>query len=484
MVPDALRALLSPPAGGLESLRRADSLSGGGAEARDEAMSIYRALAGSIDPATAEGELRVRWLLSSRRALSPEFEDLLARAAERASDGGTRFLASIAGSQFPQRRGDFRAAEEILRRGLAEVRGSQSRREMSVCMLLSGVFRAQHREFEALILARRASRLAERLGPPAARAAALVHLGAALLAIGEHAAFDRTASALEGLLPSLEPHETVAMRRPMLAYRAESFVARGDHVAARREIAVRDSMPLEDWLRAQLGAEDAERDARMLCAEGRFEQALELVAKWHRSDGPCGVEWFEWTGVEVACRARTTGRAGLAAAAARFLDEIERNGCHLLGPGGALRLAASVGGALVRTPGQSGAAQRAYRFAAAMMLERTRELDVCIAELAELSAAMDEDCRMLADFRLRFVREHEAMLATIAESYDLPGAEPPTAFHALADSDGRLRICAWCLQVRTPDGRELPIGHYVPDSERLAVTHGICDPCAANISRA
>lgn len=481
MGPETLRSLRSPPAGGLESLRRADSLCQGGAEARAEAMSIYRELASSIDPATAEGELRVRWLLSSRRALSPEFEDLLARAAERAGDAGTRFLASIAGAQFPQRRGDFRTAEAILRRGLSEVRGSQSRREVSACMLLSGVFRAQHREFEALVLARRASRLAERLGPPAAQAAALVHLGAALLAIGEHAAFDATASALEALLPSLEPHETIAMRRPMLAYRAESFVERGDHDAARREIAVRDAMPLEDWLREQLAAEDAERDARMLCAEGRFGEALALVARWHRPDGPRGVEWFEWTGVEIACRARTPQREGLAEAAVRLLDEIERTGCQLLGPGGALRLAASVGKALAQTPGEASPAQRAYRFAAAMMLERTRELDVCIAELGELSAAMEEDCRMLAEFRLRFVREHEAMLSTIAKSYDLPGADQPTVFHAYAAGDGRLRICAWCLQVRTPDGRELPIGHYVPDAERLAVTHGICDPCASRL---
>lgn len=483
MGPDALRSLRTPPAGGPESLRRADSLCGGGPEAREEAMAIYREHASAIDPATAEGELRVKWLLGSRRALSPEFEDLLARAAERASDGGTRFLASIAGSQFPQRRGDFRTAESILRRGLSEVRGSQSRQEMSTCMLLSGVFRAQHREFEALVMARRASRLADRLGPPAAKAATLVHLGAALLVIGEHAAFDATAAELEAVLPSLEPHETLAMRRPMLAYRAESFVERGDHDAARREIAVRDALPLEGWLREQLAAEDAERNARMACAEGRLDEALALVARWHRPDGPRGVEWFEWTGVEVACRARTPGREGLAEAADRVLGEIERTGCQLLGPGGALRLAASLGRSLSLAPGEAAAAQRAYRFAAAMMLERTRELDACIAELGELSVAMEEDCRMLGEYRLRFVREHEAMLATIARSYDLPGAEPPTVFSAFAAGDGRLRICAWCLQVRTPDGRELPVGHYVPDAERLAVTHGICDPCALRISR-
>jgi hypothetical protein len=393
------------PAGSPELLRRADSLRSRGGDARAEAMSIYRDNASAIDPATAEGELRVRWLLETRRALAPEFEELLLRAADRAGDEGTRFAAAIASAQFPQRRGDFRSAAAILRRGLASVRGTRSRREASAAMTLTGVLRVQHREFEALVTARRAVFLAERLGPPAAAAAALVHVAATLADIGEHAAFDAAAAQIEALLPSLEPQEAASVRRSLHRHRADEHLERGDHESAEREIALHDALPLEDWMRDVAAAEDAWRRARLLAARGDHDAAGRLAAAHHRPSGPHGRAWFEWSALEIACRARR----GESCAADVFAGELERAGAETLGAGAALRLASLVADALGGDP----AASRVRGFAAEMMAARLAEIDECAAALDELSAAPDDDCALLAGVRARLVREHEALLASL-----------------------------------------------------------------------
>jgi hypothetical protein len=52
---------------------------------------------------------------------------------------------------------------------------------------------------------------------------------------------------------------------------------------------------------------------------------------------------------------------------------------------------------------------------------------------------------------------------------------------------GLLRVCSWCQQVATPDGRWLPVEEAVA-SLRLAesgdlpgITHGICESCFAGM---
>jgi hypothetical protein len=405
----ALDASRAAQAGSPESLRRADSLRAGGAAACAEAMTIYRDNAAAIDPATAEGELRVRWLLDSRRALAQEFEELLLRAAERAGDEGTRFAASIACAQFPQRRGDFASAAVILRRGLASVRGSQSRRETSAAMTLSGVLRAQHRTMDALVVARRASRLAERLGPSGAVAAALVHVGATLVEIGEHGGFDAVAARLEAVLPALDPHELASMRRALHRYRAESALERGDRAAAGREIALLDALPLESWMRDLVAAEDAHRRARLSALRGEFAEALAVTAANHRPEGARGRMWFEWSALDVACRARR----GEPSSATAFLDELDRTGAETLGTGAALRIAVLVAEALGSAPGEDETSSRAHGFAAEMLAARIAEIDECTRDLDELSTSVDDDRAFLAAIRARIVRDHESLLAAL-----------------------------------------------------------------------
>jgi hypothetical protein len=372
-------------------------------------MALYREHAAAIDPSTATGELRVRWLLDSRRPLAAEFEELLIRATAVASDEATRFAASVASAQFPQRRGDFRAAETILRRALASVGGTQSRRETSAAMNLAGVLRAQHKEFEALVVARRAARLAERLGPPNALAAALVHVAAALVEVGDHRAFDGVAARLEALLASLDPREAETLRRSFHRCRADSFTARGDFAAAAKEIALRDALPAESWMTELAAEDDAMRRARTLVAEARFAEALELVAAHRRPAGPHNRAWLEWAAIDAACRARM----GDASACGKFVDELDHVGPETLGTGAALRAALLVAEALPNGPGASACARG---FAAEMLAARIAEVDACAAALDELSADADEDRPLLAALRALLVRDHAALLASLDDA--------------------------------------------------------------------
>jgi hypothetical protein len=51
------------------------------------------------------------------------------------------------------------------------------------------------------------------------------------------------------------------------------------------------------------------------------------------------------------------------------------------------------------------------------------------------------------------------------------------------EKDGLVVICAWCESVRTSEDVWLPIGHFVPRAGPVAVTHGLCPPCALGLHR-
>jgi hypothetical protein len=111
------------------------------------------------------------------------------------------------------------------------------------------------------------------------------------------------------------------------------------------------------------------------------------------------------------------------------------------------------------------------------MFERTAELHACLRDIDELSDAIADDREMLARFGRRYLDEHEAMLAAIARLHEAGVVAEPLRLARLVGADGVVRVCAWCLCVRAADGTQLPIGHFLPDSTRFRVTHGICPDC-------
>src|SRR5882724_7740306 len=110
----------------LELLERADLDRETGVDGRAGAMDVYCRLAEHIDPSTADGAARVRWILDLGRPLPFEVEPLMQRASERATSHALRTSASIAIAHFAVRTSEFERAESILRRVLHDVRGSGS----------------------------------------------------------------------------------------------------------------------------------------------------------------------------------------------------------------------------------------------------------------------------------------------------------------------------------------------------------------------
>jgi tetratricopeptide (TPR) repeat protein len=459
-----------------ELLERADLDRETGADGRASAMDVYCRLAEHIDPSTPTGAARVRWILDLGRPLPFEVEPLMRRASERAPNPALRTSASIAIAHFAVRTSDFGRAESILRRVLQDVRGTGSRIEGAACLHLSSAFRAQRREFEALVMARRSAALAKSAGDPANTATALLHLGATLTVIGEWAAFDAVAAEIEELAPSIPAMRLDPIAGNLHRYRAEALLERGDVAAARRQLDAYTAKPTDAWLRDSAVTDGLMLRAKCDLAAGNVEGALATTERLLESMDETSGDWFPCSAMLVACLARAV--PGRAATVARpVLRALETRGTRAIGTGGVLRSAASIGQGLEPVAGAGNEALYAYEIAAAAMFERTAELHACLREIEELSSAIADDREMLARFGRRYLDEHEAMLAAIARLHEGGVVAEPLRLARLVAADGVVRVCAWCLCVRAGDGTQLPIGHFLPDSTRFRVTHGICPDC-------
>jgi hypothetical protein len=460
----------------LELLERADLDRETGADGRAGAMDVYCRLAEHIDPSTPDGAARVRWILDLGRPLPFEVEPLMQRASERAATQALRTSASIAIAHFAVRTSEFERAESILRRVLHDVRGTGSTLENAACLHLSSAFRAQRREFEALVMARRSAALAKVSGDPANTATALLHLGATLTEIGEWAAFDAVAAEIEELAPSIPAVRLEAIARNLHRYRAEALLERGDLAGARRQLDAYATHRTDAWLRESAVLGGLMLRARCDLAAGNVEGALATTERLLVSMDEGSGDWLPCSAMLVICLSRAVPSRA-AVVAKPILRLLETNGTRSIGTGGVLRAAASIGQALEPVTGAGNEALYAYEIAAAAMFERTAELHACLRDIEELSSAAADDREMLARFGRRYVDEHEAMLAAIARLHEAGVVAEPLRLSRLVAADGVVRVCAWCLCVRAGDGTQLPIGHFLPDSTRFRVTHGICPDC-------
>lgn len=460
-----------------ERLRRADRDREKGSGGLSEAVLAYACDAAHVDPATPDGAARVRWLLDLSRALPFELEDLMRRAAAEAPELALRRAARLAVARFAVRRSRFPEAETILRDVLHEVRGTGTAAEHEACLHLSAAYRAQRREFEALVLARRAAVVAKTLGDPASAVASLVQLCATLMEIGEWGPFDVAVAEIEWLAPLVPPARLAPVLRSLDRYRAQSLLERGDPDGARAALDSSSAEGADSWSRADDERKGLVLRARCDLAAGNVEGALGAAERAVSSSAEGSAGWIRAAALLVPCLARSGARRAPTAGGA-VLDVLDAVGTAIVGTGGVQRAAATIGLALERFPGAGGEALRAFEIAASAMFARTAEMHASIAEVSELSEAIAEDREMLTRFGRRYLDEHEAMLSTIARLHDAGVVDEPLHLAPLVAADGVIRVCAWCLCVRAEDGTQLPVGHFLPDSTRFSVTHGICPSCA------
>lgn len=127
---------------------------------------------------------------------------------------------------------------------------------------------------------------------------------------------------------------------------------------------------------------------------------------------------------------------------------------------------------------------RVYDLVAAAVVIRLRQVDECSRELPQLGLGDEESIDALAEFRRQFVREQSALLERVAQLLESRGGDHIRTLLAASAPEGLVAVCAWCERVRPSADRWVPIGHFLPRSGRLKLTHSICPGCAERWSDA
>jgi hypothetical protein len=181
--------------------------------------------------------------------------------------------------------------------------------------------------------------------------------------------------------------------------------------------------------------------------------------------------------IEVTAR-RHLGDPDARARASQLLDAVEAAAsAETMSPGARLRLADGLGRLFEASLPDADLASRAYRTAADAALARLAEIERAMRDLTDLTDPDGDDREALAGYRVGFWRRHGQVLGALAQTLGAAARRGERLPWADLSADGLVAVCAWCRNLRAPDGRWLPIGHFVLTVDSLAVTHGICDPC-------
>lgn len=463
---------------------RADALRHGSPAERAEAAALYLAHPASFDPSTEEGRTRLLWLVRAGRAAEPACQDAVARASTTSPDDELRRAATAARGTLLVRRGDHDGAEEVLLSVLRDRRAAApDADDLTACLALSLSCRVRLREFEALVFARRAQRIAEALDDAAAHALALLHLGACRMDLGALPAADRTFDHLEAILGAVEQPRAAAIARQVRCYRADLSLRVGDLAAARRHIDAwaGSDLPTDGIDHFDLARTDAE--AQWALAAGRPADALASLDAVPRRLAPAFAQEFD---VELR-RASALVALGRAAAfvvvADPLLSHLLDHGQRVLGAGRAFVFASDLGRLVQDSGGPVTLAARAHEFAARMALARLGELESAAQRLDVADVLQDADRQDLARFRASFAERHRSALEALSADFHGVPAEAVERLAGFVHGDGAVRICAWCLMAWLPDGRTAPVGHILQSAAPDAVTHGICPACLDVVRR-
>ncbi len=481
----------------------------------DRALELYRAHVAAIDPRSPEGRARLNWILSTVAAHDPAFAPALRSAAEHADDPDLALRAAVVASAVDVSEERYDDAEQILKRALRASRGEHPGAEIGAALGLTRLFRIQRRLFEALVMSRRALDLAQAVGDAWAEAVALQYLGSTLVELSDWCSLERCVDALAAVAPRLDKDRRGLVLRAIATLHIVLEPASDDLVAARAALGRWLAGPFHAWQVPDVERQTALYEARALLIERRPTEALALVSQHGAFDappedagGPRGWNSDALFDAELALRCRiavhesahpadgpadcTAGCDGgaIAAAALEWIDAVETHGVGVLGTARVVTLVGHLAESLTTVPAAEPATSRALDVAARAALRRIYELESCVRDLDELRAgpATAQDEERLTAYRLRFAKGHEEVLNTLALDLERQGAtragDDPGDYGAIqiltdiADPDGALCICAWCLRVRMAQSTWLPLGHYVPKAPALHVTHGMCPTCA------
>lgn len=372
-----------------------------------------------------------------------------------------------------EKAGELSAAEALYRAVLDEARGSGNPHERAACLNLARLSANDGREFEGLALSYRASALAASAGDGWSVSLARQHLATALFGIEDYERVARVLDQVRSGLDGLPPDQRARARLSLTLHHARLAAALGD---------VRNAdAALEAANEASLVATGGPVSPRVAWfvhvvsrnASGRHADAEPWFASAPPAEGIVRRQLEvdeQRTYCLVGLRPRTDG----VAAATALLTALRDAPSDTVGCAWRLRVASRVGTALSASLGPCDAARLAWDIAGQALLSRVAQLDACVQSLPEVATVDRAVYTLLAEYRVRFRRQHERLLREVQDAL----SQAPIGAPLLDVSDGHVVVCAWCARVKAAAGHWMPIRQFLPpDDGGFVVSHGICLDC-------
>lgn len=444
------------------------------------AMEVYRALGLDAPVDDAAWGARVLFLFARENRRDAVIDAIAGRFATTADPDIAKTCRLIA-AECALYRADAATAERSLVAMLADERGRGTALERRLCGSLAETYRLLARDFEVLLLARRALAIVVPDTLPRQTAAMWYRVADALGGLGAWDAHHAALDAMAGVLADLPPDTEIPLRRRLVIQRIRHAVRTGDLPRAEREVAAFERLlalpapePADprwfDMIRASIAIQTGR------VADGR--RLLDAVRALPAARA--GVDPLPQYELELAVAERRPEVAR--EVARRMLDVVETRG-EEFGTGSALLWASrAVEVATVLAPDPA-LARRAFDAAGRTILRRITEVERVMRLLPELSTSEPEDRAFLIASRARFQQEQARLLDGVAEFLRSHLDTVADLVPRLDAVDTFVSVCAWCRRVALPDGTWLPVGHYLPRQGPLRLTHGICPDCLSRERR-
>ena len=365
--------------------------------------------------------------------------------------------------------GRLDGAEQRVLRLLDGVRGTQSVFERDCCHALAVVYAHGGRHLEGLLFAARSVELARAAGDLGRLAQSLSHFAVSLERLSLYGRLRESVEQLDRVLdaePELLDSTAGALAQHL---RLRMAIHDGDELTAR--------LVLRNVLASSHPPETVKLSARASLAElaGDWSGALALWSTEPTHYDHHGPRHFQERRARVLAR---MGRMGDAAEQALLVvesleaDAAEGRNAQLI-----LDEAVRAGRLCAEILQRPALATRCFDLAATSTMRRIVELEAISRRLPELHQLSATETALVQEVRAAAVEQQSAISRYVSEGVSAQELSDRFLQVAGATAGDCLTICAWCDRVQNDAAQWVPVGHFLPRSTEIRVSHGICPPC-------